>query len=111
MKLIANANEEPAFITPDGAERRILSYNDQIMLVQFSFAADVQSWEHSHPHEQVGYVVSGEIDVFMAGHQPVRLTAGGSYYVPSNLKHYIKTYVPTILIDCFTPMRKDFISS
>jgi quercetin dioxygenase-like cupin family protein len=79
MKLIAHASTEAPTLTPDGAERRILSYSDNLMLVQFNFGADVKSWEHSHPHEQVGYVVSGEIDVFMEGAKPVRLQPGGSY--------------------------------
>jgi quercetin dioxygenase-like cupin family protein len=110
MKLIANASTEPCTITPDGAERRVLSYNDNLMLDQFSFAANVKSWEHSHPHEQIGYVVSGEIDFFMEGHAPVRLQAGGSYYVPSDVRHYIATTCETVLVDCFTPMRADFLA-
>ncbi len=110
MKLIAHANQEPFTITPDGAERRILSYNDNLMLVQFNFAANLKSWEHSHPHEQIGYVVSGEIDFFMQGCDPVRLQAGGSYYVPSNALHYIATYTETVLVDCFTPKRSDFLA-
>jgi quercetin dioxygenase-like cupin family protein len=109
MKMIAIASQETPVITPDGAERRILSYSSNLMLVQFSFAANVASWEHSHPHEQVGYVVSGEIDVYMEGCEPVRLLPGGSYFVPSNLKHYIKTLAPSVLIDCFTPAREDFL--
>ena len=109
MKLIAHANEETPVTTPDGAERRILSYNENLMLVQFDFASGMASWEHSHPHEQVGYVVSGEIDFMMQDHEPVRLKAGGSYFVPSDVRHYIKTYAPTVLIDCFTPQREDFL--
>jgi len=80
------------------------------MLVQFSFPAGVTSARHSHPHEQIGYVVSGEIDVFMEGTEARRLTPGGSYYVPSGVKHYIKTLTPTVLIDAFTPLREDFLS-
>lgn len=110
MKLIAHANEEQVTITPDGAKRRLLSYGETIMLVQFDFEAGVKSWEHSHPHEQIGYVVSGEIDFYMEGSKPVRLQAGGSYYVPSNVKHFIKTLVPTTLVDCFTPIREDFLA-
>ena len=64
---------------------------------------------HSHPHEQIGYVVSGEIDLIMEGHETARLTAGGSYYVAPNVRHGIITYAPSELIDCFTPMREDFL--
>ncbi len=109
MKLIADAGHESAVATPDGAARRILSYGGNLMLVEFTFAEGVSSWLHSHPHEQVGYVVSGEIDLFVQDQPTTRLPAGGSYYVPPNVKHYIKTYAPTILVDCFTPQREDFL--
>ncbi len=111
MKLVADANQEPAVTTPDGAQRRILSYGGELMLVQFTFEAGISSWLHSHPHEQVGYIVSGEIDFVMEGEQPVRLRAGGSYYVPPNVRHNVVTYAPTVMIDCFTPIRDEFLKS
>lgn len=110
MKLTAHANQESPVTTPDGAQRRVLSYGGGLMLVEFTFEAGVTSWLHSHPHEQVGYVVSGEVDFNMEGYAPVRLKAGGSYYVPPNVKHNITTYAPTVLIDVFTPIRQDFLS-
>ncbi len=75
MKVIARSAQEPAVVTPDGAERRVLSYGGTLMLVQFTFAAGVTSWLHSHPQEQVGYVVSGEIDylALIRAETPARL--------------------------------------
>jgi quercetin dioxygenase-like cupin family protein len=109
MKLIAQAESEPVTTTPDGAQRRILSYGGGMMLVHFTFGAGATSWHHSHPHEQLGYVASGEIDFVMDGQETVRLKVGGSYYVPSNVKHHIVTHAPTVLIDAFTPVREDFL--
>jgi hypothetical protein len=31
--------------------------------------------------------------------------------VPSNIKHHIVTYAPTVLIDAFTPVRADFLAT
>ncbi len=109
MKLTTDSKTEQAVLTPDGAERRVLSYGGGLMLVEFKFDEGVSSWLHSHPHEQVGYVVSGEIDLIMEGQPTTRLPAGGSYYVPPNVKHHITTYAPTVLVDCFTPIREDFL--
>ena len=109
MRLIVDAALEPAVTTPDGAQRRVLAYGDNLMLVQFTFEAGVASWEHSHPHEQVGYVVDGEIDFLMEGHAAVRLCKGGSYYVPANVRHYIVTHAPAVLLDAFSPARDDFL--
>ena len=39
-----------------------------------------------------------------------RLTAGSSYYVAPYVRHGIVTYAPTVVIDCFTPIREDFLS-
>lgn len=110
MKIIAETNLISPIKTPDGATRRTLSYGDGLMLVRFDFDAGVASWTHHHPHEQVGYVVSGEIDFVMEGHPTVRLQAGGSYYVPPNVPHHIVTYAPTVLLDAFAPIRQDFLS-
>ena len=111
MKLMVEANQSIPIKTPDGAERRVLAYGNGLMLVQFNFAAGVASWSHSHAHEQVGYVVSGEIDFVMEGKPAARLQAGGSYYVPPNAKHNIVTYAPTVLVDAFAPMREDFLTN
>ena len=113
MKMIAVAAQEPVVTTPDGAQRRVLSYGGSLMAVQFTFGAGAVSAWHSHPHEQIGYVVSGEIDVIMEGKNgkaTVHLSAGSSYYVPSNVKHNIVTYAPSVLLDCFAPLREDFLS-
>src|SRR5215211_3305529 len=96
MKIIAQASEEEAVITPEGGERRILSYGGGMMLAQFSFGAGVQAALHSHPHEQIGYVVSGTIDLIMDGCPTTRLTAGSSYYVAPNVQHGIITHEPTV---------------
>ena len=109
MNIIANVEQTPAVLTPEGAERRVLSYGGGLMLVQFRFEAGVTAPLHSHPHEQIGYVVSGAIDLLMDGHATVRLEAGASYYVAPNVRHGIVTHAPTVLLDCFTPPREDFL--
>jgi quercetin dioxygenase-like cupin family protein len=110
MKVIAQESEEDVVITPEGGERRILSYGGGLMLVQFTFGAGVSAAMHSHPHEQIGYVVSGAIDLIMEGHAPAHLTAGASYYVAPNVRHGIVTRAPSVLLDCFAPLREDFLA-
>jgi quercetin dioxygenase-like cupin family protein len=45
----------------------------------------------------------------MEGRPTVRLTAGCTYYVPPNVRHGVVTHTPTVLFDCFTPIREDFL--
>jgi quercetin dioxygenase-like cupin family protein len=109
-RIIADARTAPMTVTPDGAERRVLSYGGGMMLVEFTFPrAGMKGAMHAHPHEQLGYVKSGEIELLMDGREPVRLAEGGSYYVPPNLRHGVRILKPTVLVDAFTPMRDDFL--
>ena len=109
-QLIAFGEDVPVTVTPEGAERRVLSHGGGMMVVEFRFPAGVVAPVHSHPHEQVGYVVSGELDLTMEGRDDVRLRAGSSYYVPPNVRHGVAICAPTVLVDVFTPVREDFLA-
>ncbi len=110
MKLIAQASQEEPFQIKEGMQRRLLAYGGSLMIAEFSFEPGVAAPWHSHPHEQVSYVVSGEIDYWVEGQEPVHLAAGGSFYVPPNVSHRVVAYPRTVLIDAFTPMRDEFIN-
>ncbi|NJO81586.1 MAG: cupin domain-containing protein [Blastochloris sp.] len=112
MKQIAHSAAEPAVVTPEGAERRILSYGGQMLAVEFRFPAGVHAPVHSHPHEQIGYLVSGELDLLLEQNGELTTTslqAGSSYYVPPNARHGVVTRMPCVLLDCFTPIREDLL--
>jgi quercetin dioxygenase-like cupin family protein len=108
MKSIVHSGAEPAVLTPEGAERRVLSYGGGLMAVEFRFPAGVHAPIHSHPHEQIGYVVSGELELIVEG-AATRLGPGDSYYVPPNVRHGVVTLTPCVLLDCFTPIRSEFV--
>ena len=57
-----------------------------MMLVQFSFAAGMRTATHRHLHGQMGYRLSGEIDLIMEQKESVRLSSGCSSYVVPNVK-------------------------
>jgi quercetin dioxygenase-like cupin family protein len=109
MKMVVDPTTEAPFITPEGAERRVLSHGGGMMAVEFRFPAGVIAPIHHHPHEQIGYVVSGEVELIIDGQESQRLTAGCSYYIPPNVRHGVITLTPTVLFDCFTPIREDFL--
>ncbi|NJM07482.1 cupin domain-containing protein [Candidatus Gracilibacteria bacterium] len=108
MKQISQYTSERAVITPEGAERRVLSYGGGMMAVEFRFPAGVHAPIHSHPHEQIGYVVSGELDLLLDD-RSTRLGPGDSYYIAPNQRHGVVTLTPCVLLDCFTPLREEFL--
>ena len=43
-----------------GSRRKIRSYNEQIMLVEVDFDEGGIGKDHTHPHAQISYILSGE---------------------------------------------------
>lgn len=92
-----------------GVSRKILSYSENLMTVELHFEKGAIGAKHSHPHEQIGYVVSGRLIYQEDGCPDKELEAGDTYYVKPNAVHGIEVLDDTVLLDIFTPMRKDFI--
>ena len=90
-----------------GVWRRVLSCGDQVMVVQFRIAAGAEVPVHTHPHEQVGHVVSGRMR-FRIGDQERELGPGDGYSVPGGVPHGAIGVTDTIAIDSFSPVREDY---
>lgn len=64
---------------------------------------------HSHPHEQISYVVAGEINLLMDG-KLTHLGPGDMFSVPPNVPHSVQLLTTqAVLVDSFTPIREDFL--
>ncbi len=99
-------------ITPSnpgpGITRRILSRGGTMMAVEVTFEKGAVGAMHSHPHEQVAYIVSGKFEYETKGQKYI-LTAGDSYYAEPNVEHGAVALEASVLIDIFTPQREDFL--
>jgi quercetin dioxygenase-like cupin family protein len=64
--------------------------------------------EHSHPHEQVGMVVSGRA-VFVIGGEEKTLGPGDMYRIPGGVRHKVRALEePVQALDIFTPVREEY---
>ena len=63
---------------------------------------------HSHPHEQGGIVISGQLELSIDGDTKV-LNPGDLYIIPGSVEHSAKTGPsPTRVLDVFSPVREDY---
>ena len=92
-----------------GVSRKVLSYSRNLMAVELHFPAGAVGANHAHPHEQIGYVISGRLLYQEEGSEDKLLQTGDSYYVPPNVVHGVQILEETKLLDMFTPMREDFL--
>ena len=63
---------------------------------------------HTHPHEQGGIVVEGELEMGIGG-EVRTLKPGDMYIIPGNVEHYAKSGDhPAKALDIFSPVREEF---
>ena len=88
--------------------RKIMSYEDKLMVVRVEFKKGGVGALHQHHHVQMTSVEKGKFEVEIDGQKKV-LSTGDVFYVPSNLLHGAVCLEDGVLIDIFSPMREDFI--
>ena len=108
--MISKNSEVAAVDLGEGVTRKILASGGGMMTVQFDFEEGSVGYLHTHPHEQVGYVVKGSFEIIFAGEKSI-IAVGDTYYVPSNVKHGVVALEEGILLDVFTPQREDFLKA
>ena len=89
-------------------KRAILAYDESVMLGKVQFEKGAIGASHQHLHVQISYVESGQFEVEVAGVKKV-LYQGETFFVPSNVWHGVICLEEGVLMDTFSPMRKDFI--
>ena len=92
-----------------GVTRKIMGFNNQIMMVKVYFDEGSEGYVHSHFHSQVAYVESGEFDVTV-GEEMNTLVAGDCFFMEPNISHGAICKKAGVLIDVFSPMREDFLA-
>ena len=95
----------------EGVERRMVNLEKlMIALIDLHDGPKNQpDLPHSHPHEQITYVAEGEILV-VVGDESAKLGPGDMFAIPSGEPHAIQQLTEHVrLVDCFTPLREDFL--
>jgi quercetin dioxygenase-like cupin family protein len=104
------------FVTPkearqvemgSGIYRRTMATTDEAMVCEFFLERGTEIAAHSHTNDQVGYVVSGQMEMTV-GDQTRVCNPGDSYAVPGGIVHSVRVVVDTVTIDIFSPPRNDY---
>lgn len=62
---------------------------------------------HSHPHEQLGHVLEGEL-VLTIDSVEHRLGPGDAYQIPGGVEHSARSEGACLVMDVFQPVREDY---
>ena len=110
MSVVKQAETAHVPIAP--GRTRYLAYSENLMMTVIDFRdgpTDKPDEPHAHPHEQVTYVVVGEV-LFFLGDDATRLVAGDMVTIPSNVPHAVQLLADHVrMVDAFTPIRNEFL--
>jgi len=91
-----------------GMKRKIMAYDEHLMLVRVEFEKGAVGSVHSHRHSQLSHVESGKFEVEIGGAKKI-LNKGDAFYAPPHVMHGAVCVEAGVLIDVFSPMREDFV--
>ena len=105
---VDDSNIEWEEVAP-GMKRKIMGYDDNIMLVHVHFEEGGIGVQHEHTHSQTSFVVSGKFKVTI-GDETSILKANDVFCPPPNIMHGAVCLEEGVLIDVFSPVREDFLA-
>lgn len=85
---------------------------EKSMVTKMNYVKGNFATTHQHPHEQCGYVISGEYRLKVETPEEginVLLHAGDSYAIPGNTPHSFEVLEGGEVVDVFTPHREDYL--
>ena len=83
-------------------------WGDRMTLALVSLEPNAVVAPHTHPHEQVGMVVKGEVE-FTIGDETRLLKPGDVYVIPGEAPHGVRVGSNAVeLVEVFSPVRESF---
>ena len=82
-------------------------WGDQMMVCHIVLDEGTIVPMHSHPHEQGGTVVSGEVEFTIDGETKI-LKSGDSYIVKGGIEHAATAITECTLFEIFSPVREEY---
>ncbi|MFI3246969.1 MAG: cupin domain-containing protein [Ferrimonas sp.] len=107
-------DEHPLEDLGGGVTRKIVAYTDELMVVYVHFEKGAIGAPHAHDaHDQIGYCHAGSFEVTLGeGDEAVTriIKKGDAFRAAKNMYHgAVALEEGSVLIDTFSPMRRDFI--
>ena len=101
QEAVAPSDPEP------GLQRQVLAYNANLMLVRHQMQKGWQGARHSHPHDQLVYIIKGHLR-FTGGSSTFDAKTGDSFVVPGGIEHQASAIEESEVLDVFNPYREDY---
>ncbi|RJP77729.1 MAG: cupin domain-containing protein [Desulfobacteraceae bacterium] len=92
----------------DGIELKTLVYGEKTTTTEFRLTKGCKLPDHTHPHEQTGYLVSGHMQLRIA-EDTFAVTPGDSWCIPGDVSHGADILEDSVAIEVFSPVREEYL--
>jgi len=89
-------------------QQKTLVYGDKTLMAEFRLEKGADLPKHSHPHEQTGYLISGEIALTI-GDETHQVKPGDSWCIAGDVEHKATALEDSVALEVFSPVREDYI--
>ncbi len=92
----------------DGIKLKTLTFGEKTSMTEFVMEKGKDLPAHDHPHEQIGFLVSGKIELAI-GDEVFSVNPGDSWCIPGGVQHAANIKENSIAIEVFSPVREDYL--
>ena len=87
---------------------KTLVHGEKSLMAKFSLKAGSELPIHSHPYEQIGYLIRGRLRLSI-GDEAEEAGPGDSWCIPSGVLHRAEILKDSVALEIFSPPREDYL--
>jgi len=91
-----------------GVHLKAAVYGEKTQLTEVRMDKGAVIPPHSHPHEQTGYLVSGQLE-FLVNGEKITANPGDSWNIAGDVEHGASAVVDSVVVEVFSPVREDYL--
>ncbi len=91
-----------------GIHLKTLVYGERTLFSEFRMDGGSHLPDHSHPHEQTGYLVSGRMRLITEA-ESFEAEPGDSWCIPGDVKHRAEILEDSVVVEVFSPVREEYL--
>ena len=92
----------------DKIEMKTLVHGEKTLTVEFRVKKGALIPNHSHPHEQTGYLVSGKMEMTIDG-ETFSVKPGDSWCIAGDIEHSAVFLEDAVAVEIFSPVRDEYL--
>ncbi len=92
----------------EGVDLTTLVHGEKTLMGQFKIAKGSIIPNHSHPHEQTGFMVFGKLRFIVDG-EVTDVETGDCWCLHGNIEHSAEALEDSVIIEVFSPVREDYL--